>query len=124
MSEMKIYSPEGLSNADAGITTLTPNPTLAGKRIAALDNGKAGANHLLTAMATRLAERSGATFVGLHRKGSAATPCEARPTRKARPRRRNRPDGHRGLRELHVVESPRHAGPRVSRDPHDCRYDD
>ena len=76
MSEMKIYSPEGLSNADAGITTLTPNPTLAGKRIAALDNGKAGANHLLTAMATRLAERSGATFVGLHRKGGAATPCE------------------------------------------------
>ena len=76
MTETKIYSPGGMSNADAGITTLAPSPTLAGKRIAALDNGKAGADHLLTAMGERLAERSGATFVGLHRKGSAATPCE------------------------------------------------
>lgn len=76
MRNTSIYSPVGLSNTEAGITTLAPAPPLAGRKIAALDNGKAGADHLLTAMAERLAKKTGAEFIGLHRKGTAATPCE------------------------------------------------
>ena len=77
MPNISIYSPVGMSNAEAGITTLAPSPPLAGKKIAALDNGKAGADYLLTAMARRLAKETGAEFIGLHRKQTAATPCES-----------------------------------------------
>ena len=77
MPGISIYSPTGMSNAEAGVTTLAPSLSLAGRKIAALDNGKAGADHLLTAMATRLAKQTGAEFIGLRRKGTAATPCEA-----------------------------------------------
>jgi hypothetical protein len=56
---------------------LAPIPAqLIGQRIIALDNGKPGADRLLTQLAERLAARTGATFVRTVRKGSAATPCE------------------------------------------------
>lgn len=77
MSNLKIYSPEGLADETAGLTSLSPAKPLAGLRIAVLDNGKSGADTLLGRMADRLASRSRADFVGLYRKGSAATPCEA-----------------------------------------------
>jgi hypothetical protein len=73
---IKIYAPDG---ADGGhVHALAPAPTvLAGKRIAVLDNGKPGADILLGQLAQDLSRRTGASYVGLHRKGSAATPCEA-----------------------------------------------
>ena len=43
---------------------------------AALDNGKTGAARLLQSMGEALAERTGAIFVGVHQKQTAATPCE------------------------------------------------
>jgi hypothetical protein len=73
---LKIYSPEGLADLTAGTTPITPAKPLAGLRIAVLDNGKSGADILLGQMAERLASRGRAQFVGIHRKGSAATPCE------------------------------------------------
>ena len=76
MSTIKIYSPEGLSDDGAGVTAITQAKPLSGLRIAVLDNGKSGANTLLERMAKSLAARSRAEYVGIHRKGSAATPCE------------------------------------------------
>lgn len=76
MARTFIYSPEGSTDPDAAPVLLTPVGALAGKRIAALDNGKTGADRLLAAMGRRLAQRTGATFVGIHQKGTAATPCE------------------------------------------------
>ena len=76
MSRTLIYSPEGSADPIAAPLSPVPVGALAGRRIAALDNGKAGADRLLEAMGRALAERAGATFVGLHRKGTAATPCE------------------------------------------------
>jgi hypothetical protein len=75
MTPIHIYSPEG-SVGRAG-TSLAPAPdVLAGRRIAVLDNGKPGADRLLGHLAERLVERTGATYAGSRRKGSAATPCE------------------------------------------------
>jgi hypothetical protein len=74
--KLEIYSPEGLADEAAGITPISPGKPLAGLRVAVLDNGKSGADILLGRMAERLAKRSRAEFVGIHRKGSAATPCE------------------------------------------------
>lgn len=71
-----IYSPEGLANDATDSITTTPLRPLEGRRIAVLDNGKAGADILLSRMAEQLAARTGGQFVGLRRKGSAATPCE------------------------------------------------
>ena len=76
MSPTKIYSPEGSVDPDAAPLARVPMGPLAGKRIAALDNGKSGAAHLLRAMGERLAARTGATFVGVEKKQTAATPCE------------------------------------------------
>ena len=76
VSTLKIYSPEGRADESAGSTPLSPAKPLAGLRIAVLDNGKSGANILLGHMAEGLAARGRAQFVGIHRKGSAATPCE------------------------------------------------
>ena len=76
MAETKIYSPEGSHDPIATPTPRVPVGTLAGKRIAALDNGKSGAAHLLRALGERLAARTGATFVGVVQKQTAATPCE------------------------------------------------
>ena len=70
-----IYSPEGQRVQQT--RSLAPTPAaLAELRIAALDNGKPGADWLLRAFGEELAQRTGASFVGVHRKGSAATPCE------------------------------------------------
>ena len=77
MARISIYTPEGQADAGAGATALAPAGSLADRRIAVLDNGKAGAAHLLERMAEGLARRSHGEYVGLHRKGSAATPCEA-----------------------------------------------
>ncbi len=71
-----IYSPEGLADEGALATAISPAEPLSGRRIAVLDNGKAGADILLGRMAERLAERIHGEFVGIRRKGSAATPCE------------------------------------------------
>jgi hypothetical protein len=71
----RIYSPEGAVGQPP--VALTPAPAaLAGCRIAVLDNGKPGAEVLMGHLAERLAERTGAVYAGIQRKGSAATPCE------------------------------------------------
>ncbi len=71
-----IYSPEGTAADPEAMPSLAPVPALPGVRIAVLDNGKAGADRLLSRMGEGLAKRTGARFVGAYRKGSAATPCE------------------------------------------------
>ena len=72
---IRIHSPEGdVGRPDAALAK-SPR-VLAGRRVAALDNGKPGAELLLSRMAERLAARTGAVFTGVRRKGSAATPCE------------------------------------------------
>jgi hypothetical protein len=76
MKTISIYSPEGRAAEIRNPATLAPLPALSGARLAVLDNGKAGARHLLTRMAEALAQRTGSQFVGAWRKGSAATPCE------------------------------------------------
>ncbi|MCR9094251.1 MAG: hypothetical protein NXI30_08540 [bacterium] len=76
MAATNIYSPEGSVDPNAMPTARVAIGALAGKRIAALDNGKAGAAHLLRAMGQSLATRTGATFVGVFQKQTAATPCE------------------------------------------------
>jgi len=76
MARTNIYSPEGSVDPNAAPTALVAVGALAGKRIAALDNGKTGAARLLQSMGEALAERTGAIFVGVHQKQTAATPCE------------------------------------------------
>ena len=72
---MQIESPEGRPGQPMTSLSATPD-ALAGVRVLALDNGKPGADFLLRRAGERLAERTGAVFVGLHRKKTAATPCE------------------------------------------------
>ena len=76
MSNLTVYSPEGLADPDAAPTPLARTRSGPDLRIAVLDNGKAGADTLLERMAERLAARKRGRFVGRRRKGSAATPCE------------------------------------------------
>ena len=76
MPKLQIYSPEGLADPDSAGIARARGRSGAGLRIAVLDNGKAGADTLLERMAERLAARKRGTYVGRHRKGSAATPCE------------------------------------------------
>ncbi len=72
---IRILSPEG--NVGTGVVGLAPAPdVLAGRRIAVLDNGKPGAAWLMTRVAEQLVARAGVDFVGVHRKRTAATPCE------------------------------------------------
>ena len=72
---IRILSPEG--NVGAGIVGLAPSPdVLAGRRIAVLDNGKPGAALLLGRAAELLAGRARIELVGMHRKRTAATPCD------------------------------------------------
>ncbi len=72
---MKIESPEGRVGQRGA--ALAPSPELLStRRLAVLDNGKPGAALLMTQMAERLAERTGVEFVGVHRKRTAATPCD------------------------------------------------
>lgn len=53
-----------------------PVSELAGRRIAVLDNGKPNARALMTRIAQRLAERTGAELTLVVAKGTAATPAE------------------------------------------------
>ena len=76
MSTLALSSPQGLADPDAAPLARASGRSGAGLRIAVLDNGKAGADTLLERMAERLASRKRGVFVGRHRKGSAATPCE------------------------------------------------
>ena len=71
-----IYSPEGHTDALLERTSRTPIKELTGLRIAVLDNGKAGADHLLGRMGAELAKKTGGTYTGCFRKKTAATPCE------------------------------------------------
>ena len=75
MTSTRIYAPDG-SPGVAGTDLAHLPGSLAGQRIVALDNGKPGANALLTHAAKRLADRTGASFIEIFQKGSAATPCE------------------------------------------------
>ncbi len=75
MTRIRIYGPAG-SVGLAATAAAAPVDVLAGRQLAALDNGKPGADVLLARVAARVAERTGARFTGLRRKGSAATPCE------------------------------------------------
>lgn len=70
-----VYAPDGKVGTVSVPPVPVPNP-LSKLRIAALDNGKPGADAILGAMGAAFARRTGASFVGVQRKGSAATPCE------------------------------------------------
>ena len=72
---MRILSPEGKVGLRAASLAASPE-VLSGRRLVALDNGKPGAALLMTRVAERLATRAQLEFVGVTRKGSAATPCE------------------------------------------------
>ncbi len=76
MSSTLIYSPEGHTDALLERTPRTSIKKLAGLRIGVLDNGKAGADHLLGRMGAELAKKTGGIYVGCFRKQTAATPCE------------------------------------------------
>ena len=72
---IRIFSPEGSVGRPTRRLASSPD-VLVGRRLAVLDNGKPGAELLLRRAAERLAARTGATFVGVRRKRTAATPCE------------------------------------------------
>ena len=72
---MKILSPEGSVGERRVALAATPHQ-LAGLRVAVLDNGKPGAERVMTRIAERLVERAGVAFVGARRKRTAATPCD------------------------------------------------
>ena len=76
MSSTLIYSPEGHTDALLERTPRTSIKKLAGLRIGDLDNGKAGADHLLGRMGVELAKKTSGIYVGCFRKQTAATPCE------------------------------------------------
>ncbi len=72
---MRILSPQG--SVGARWVSLAASPeVLSGRRLAVLDNGKPGAALVMIGVAERIAERAGVEFVGVHRKRTAATPCE------------------------------------------------
>lgn len=73
---MLIESPEGRVGQRQIELASTPD-VLSGVRVAALDNGKPGAALVLRRAGERLAERTGAIFVGVEQKKTAATPCAA-----------------------------------------------
>ena len=72
---MKILSPEG-NVGTRRVALAAPPEQLAGRRLAVLDNGKPGAALVMTFIAERLSVRTGLSFAGVHRKRTAATPCE------------------------------------------------
>ena len=76
MPRIHVIAPEG--NLGTPPRELAAAPaTLAGLKIAVLDNGKPHADVLMERIAQQLADRSGASFIGTRRKGSAATLCES-----------------------------------------------
>ena len=72
---IRIHSPEG-SIGRPPRELARPRDVLAGSRLVVLDNGKPGAELLLRRAAEQLAARTGASFLGVRRKRTAATPCE------------------------------------------------
>ena len=76
----KIYLPDSVPGPEV-VRLATPLPSLAGARIAVLDNGKPNANVVMTRAAETLAARVGATVSLVTKKGpggrsaNAATPC-------------------------------------------------
>ena len=75
MSPVRIVSPEGTVGPPP--VRLTPAlPDLRGKRIAVLDNGKPNARLLMTTIAERIAEDTGAELSLVTAKATAATPAE------------------------------------------------
>ncbi len=75
MTAVRIYAPDGPVGEEA-LVMAPPLDVLAGRRLIVLDNGKPQADVLMGQLASRLAERAGVSYVGIRRKGSAATPCE------------------------------------------------
>ena len=71
----RIYAPDGVIG-DPGHKRAPSPHSISGLRIVVLDNGKPGAARVLSGVARGLSSRTGATFVGVVQKGSAATPCE------------------------------------------------
>lgn len=72
---MKIYSPAGSVGKPVHGLAQAPKP-LQQCRVAGLDNGKPGAALLIESAGQRIAQISGATWLGVRAKGSAATPVE------------------------------------------------
>jgi hypothetical protein len=72
---IRIHSPEGGVGGPTRALASSPE-VLAGCRLLVLDNGKPGAELLLRRVAEGLARRTGASFAGVRRKRTAATPCE------------------------------------------------
>jgi len=72
---MRILSPEGDVGKPPVVRAVAP-AVLAGRRLVVLDNGKPGAELLLSRAAAQLAARTGMVFVGVRKKRTAATPCE------------------------------------------------
>ncbi len=72
---VRIYAPDGTVGTARRSLAASPS-TLAGRRIAVLDNGKPGAAFILEELAGNLSRRTQSEFVGVFAKGSAATPCE------------------------------------------------
>ena len=75
MSPVRIYSPEGTTGT-APVVVAPPLRSLAGRRIAVLDNGKPNALLLLTEIAQRLAARTSSELTLVTAKATAATPAE------------------------------------------------
>lgn len=72
---MKIYSPAGsVGRPVYGLAA--PPKSLRQSRIVGLDNGKPGAALLIETAGQRIAQISGANWLGVRAKGSAATPVE------------------------------------------------
>ncbi len=67
---MKIYTPTGRL-APARTTSTTSLGTLAGKRIGILENRKPNSRLLMTHLAERLCERTGAELVAIESKNAA-----------------------------------------------------
>lgn len=72
---MKIYSPAGAVGKPVNGLAQAPKP-LNQARIVGLDNGKPGAALLIESAGKRIAQITGANWLGVRAKGSAATPVE------------------------------------------------
>jgi hypothetical protein len=75
VSPVRIYSPEG-GAGPVPARLAPPLATLAGRRVAVLDNGKPNARLLLTTIAERLVTRGAAGVALVTAKATAATPAE------------------------------------------------
>jgi hypothetical protein len=76
MSRIRIYSPQGPIGSAARTLAAAP-PVLTGLRLGVLENRKPNARLLLSELATRLAERTGARVALVTAKANAAVAAEA-----------------------------------------------